>query len=139
MACLQLDEAQARTLHEMGIPSSASQRAPTGAGTAATGARRDARHRLGSLRCAFEQCRELGALVAPAWSGGSVPANVPAVALAAIVAPDLLVADGSVSLAWTNIKLIAGLSAIAFFLWTRNVLATLVFGMVVFTVLRLVG
>ena len=61
---------------------------------------------------------------------------MPAVALASIVAPDLLVSDGAVSLSWTNIKLIAGVAAIAFFLWTRHVLATLVFGMIVFTVLR---
>jgi len=64
---------------------------------------------------------------------------VPAVALAAIVAPDLLVSGGTVSVSWTNTKLIAGLAAIAFFLRTRHVLATLVFGMVVFTMLRLAG
>lgn len=62
---------------------------------------------------------------------------VPAVALAAIVAPDLLLASGKVSVAWTNIKLVAGVAAILFFLWTRHVLATLVFGMAVFTLLRL--
>jgi branched-subunit amino acid transport protein len=61
------------------------------------------------------------------------------VALAAIVAPDLLVSGGAVSLSWTNTKLIAGVAAIAFFLWTRQVLGTLVFGMVVFTLLRLAG
>jgi branched-subunit amino acid transport protein len=71
----------------------------------------------------------------PAWLQHAL-GYVPAVALAAIVAPDLLVSDGAVSLSWTNIKLIAGVAAIAFFLWTRHVLATLVFGMIVFTVLR---
>ncbi len=74
----------------------------------------------------------------PAWLQHAL-GYVPAVALAAIVAPDLLVSGGSVSLIWTNIKLMAGLAAIAFFLWIRNVLATLVFGMAVFTLLRLVG
>lgn len=71
----------------------------------------------------------------PAWLQHAL-GYVPAVALASIVAPDLLVSDGAVSLSWTNIKLIAGVAAIAFFLWTRHMLATLVFGMIVFTVLR---
>ena len=74
----------------------------------------------------------------PAWLQHAL-GYVPAVALAAIVAPDLLVSGGAVSLSWTNTKLIAGLAAIAFFLRARHVLATLVFGMVVFTVLRLAG
>ena len=74
----------------------------------------------------------------PAWLQHAL-GYVPAVALASIVAPDLLVSDGAVSLSWTNIKLIAGVAAIAFFLWTRHVLGTLVFGMVVFTLLRLAG
>lgn len=74
----------------------------------------------------------------PAWLQHAL-GYVPAVALAAIVAPDLLVSGGAVSLSWTNTKLIAGVAAIAFFLWTRQVLGTLVFGMVVFTLLRLAG
>lgn len=74
----------------------------------------------------------------PAWLQHAL-GYVPAVALAAIVAPDLLVSGGAVSLSWTNTKLIAGVAAIAFFLWTRHVLGTLVFGMAVFTVLRLAG
>ena len=71
----------------------------------------------------------------PAWLQHAL-GYVPAVALAAIVAPDLLVAEGQLSLSWTNVKLVAGVAAIAFFLRTRHVLATLVFGMVVFTLLR---
>ena len=72
----------------------------------------------------------------PAWLQHAL-GYVPAVALAAIIAPDLLVSGGAVSVGWTNIKLMAGLAATVFFLWTRNVLATLVFGMTVFTLLRL--
>lgn len=64
---------------------------------------------------------------------------VPAVALAAIIAPDLLIAGGAVSVSPSNIKLMAGLAATLFFLWNRNVLATLVFGMAVFTLLRLLA
>ena len=74
----------------------------------------------------------------PAWLQHAL-GYVPAVALASIVAPDLLVSGGAMSLSWTNMKLIAGVAAIAFFLRTRHVLATLVFGMVVFTLLRLLA
>lgn len=74
----------------------------------------------------------------PAWLQHAL-GYVPAVALAAIVAPDLLQSGGTVAISWTNIKLMAGLAATIFFLWTRHVLATLVFGMTVFTLLRLMG
>ena len=73
----------------------------------------------------------------PAWLQHAL-GYVPAVALASIVMPDLLVSGGAVSLSWTNPKLIAGVAAVVFFLRTRHVLATLVFGMIVFTTLRLV-
>ena len=73
----------------------------------------------------------------PAWLQHAL-GYVPAVALASIVIPDLLVSGGVVSLSWTNPKLIAGVAAVVFFLRTRHVLATLVFGMIVFTALRLV-
>ena len=73
----------------------------------------------------------------PAWLQHAL-GYVPAVALASIVMPDLLVSGGVVSLSWTNPKLIAGVAAVVFFLRTRHVLATLVFGMIVFTALRLV-
>ena len=73
----------------------------------------------------------------PAWLQHAL-GYVPAVALASIVMPDLLVSGGAVSLSWTNPKWIAGVAAVVFFLRTRHVLATLVFGMIVFTTLRLV-
>lgn len=62
----------------------------------------------------------------------------PAAALAAIVAPDLVLADGALHLAWTNPKLIAGIGATVFFLTTRHLLGTIVAGMGFYTVLRLV-
>ncbi|MET3134835.1 branched-subunit amino acid transport protein [Oxalobacteraceae bacterium GrIS 1.11] len=61
----------------------------------------------------------------------------PACALAAIIAPDLLLNDGQVQLHWANVKLLAGLAAIAFYLIRRNMLQTIIFGMVFFTALRL--
>ena len=61
----------------------------------------------------------------------------PACALAAIVAPDFMLGpQGDIQLAVTNPKLLAGIVAIAYYLWRRNMLQTIVIGMVVFTVLR---
>lgn len=62
----------------------------------------------------------------------------PACALAAIVAPDFMLGpQGDIQLAVTNPKLLAGIVALAYYLWRRNMLQTIVIGMVVFTVLRI--
>ena len=62
----------------------------------------------------------------------------PACALAAIVAPDLLLGSkGELQLAVTNLKLVAGLASIGYYFWRRNMLETIVFGMLFFTGLRL--
>lgn len=64
----------------------------------------------------------------------------PACALAAIVAPDFMLGpQGDVQLAVTNPKLLAGIAALAYYLWRRNMLQTIVIGMLVFTVLRVSG
>ncbi|UTY57715.1 AzlD domain-containing protein [Massilia sp. erpn] len=61
----------------------------------------------------------------------------PACALAAIIAPDLLLNEGQLQLEVGNIKLLAGIAAIAYYLLRRNMLETIVFGMAFFTGLRL--
>ncbi|NML61543.1 AzlD domain-containing protein [Massilia sp. RP-1-19] len=62
----------------------------------------------------------------------------PACALAAIVAPDLLLGTkGELHLAISNLKLVAGLASIGYYLLRRNMLETIVFGMLFFTGLRL--
>jgi branched-subunit amino acid transport protein len=61
----------------------------------------------------------------------------PAVALAALVVPDLVLSDGVINVSWTNPKLIAGAGAALFFLATRHLLGTIIAGMVLFTVVRL--
>lgn len=62
----------------------------------------------------------------------------PACALAAIIGPDLLLdTGGDVHLELGNPKLLAGMASIAFYLWRRNMLQTIVFGMLVFTLLRI--
>ena len=61
----------------------------------------------------------------------------PACALAAIIAPDLLLNNGQLQLELANYKLLAGIAAIVFYVLTKNMLQTIVFGMVGFTALRL--
>lgn len=72
----------------------------------------------------------------PGWMQKSL-GYVPAVALSAILAPDLLMQQGAVIVPWQNIKLLAAVAATGFFLYTRHLLGTLVFGMVCYTLLRL--
>ena len=72
----------------------------------------------------------------PGWMQKSL-GYVPAVALSAILAPDLLMTQGGLAVPWQNIKLLAAIAATVFFLYTRHLLGTLVFGMVCYTALRL--
>jgi branched-subunit amino acid transport protein len=62
----------------------------------------------------------------------------PACALAAIIAPDLVLGNtGQLQLGLDNYKLIAGLAATGYYLLRRNMLETIIFGMLFFTVLRI--
>ena len=61
----------------------------------------------------------------------------PACALAAIVVPDLVFSKGQLNLSLDNYRLLAATVAGVFFVMTRNMLWTIVFGMGVFTLLRL--
>lgn len=62
----------------------------------------------------------------------------PACALAAIIAPDLLMdSHNQVMLSIGNPKLLAGIAATAYYLLRKNMLETIVFGMLAFTVLRI--
>ena len=62
----------------------------------------------------------------------------PACALAAIVAPDLiLAANGQPVLDLSNLKLVSGIVATIYYLLRRNMLQTIVFGMAFYTALRL--
>jgi branched-subunit amino acid transport protein len=63
----------------------------------------------------------------------------PACALAAIVAPDLLLdSEAGIHLAYDNLKLVAGIASIGFYMVRKNMLQTILFGMLFFTALRLV-
>lgn len=79
-----------------------------------------------------------GASKMPGWVQQALT-YVPAVALSAILAPDLLMLNAAFVTPWTNIRLLAAVAATIFFLWTRHLLATLAIGMAVFTLLRLLG
>ena len=61
----------------------------------------------------------------------------PACALAAIVAPDLILSDGHAVLDLSNLKLVSGIVATIFYLLRRNMLQTIIFGMAFYTALRL--
>ena len=61
----------------------------------------------------------------------------PSCALAAIVGPDLLMNPASLAIDVLNPKLVAGLASIGWYLFRRNMLETIVFGMLLFTALRL--
>lgn len=62
----------------------------------------------------------------------------PAAALAAIVAPDLLMINGNLALTWMNPKLMAGIGAAIVFLTTRHLLGTIIAGMALYTLLRII-
>jgi len=64
----------------------------------------------------------------------------PACALAAIIGPDFLIdAQGETQFTLANPKLLAGVAAFLFYLWRKNMLMTILFGMGAFTLLRLFG
>ena len=61
----------------------------------------------------------------------------PAAALAAVVLPDVLGTPDGLSFAPSNHEFYAALAGLGWFLWRRTMLGTIVVGMIVFTVLRL--
>ncbi|WP_213780530.1 AzlD domain-containing protein [Caballeronia sp. dw_276] len=63
----------------------------------------------------------------------------PAAALVAVVVPDLLSTPDGLSIAFSNHALYASICGLAWFLWRRSMLGTIVVGMIVFTLLRLIA
>jgi branched-subunit amino acid transport protein len=62
----------------------------------------------------------------------------PAAALAAVVVPDLLQTPRGLSIALSNHALWASLAGLAYYLKRRGMMGTIVVGMIVFTLMRLV-
>lgn len=63
----------------------------------------------------------------------------PACALAALVAPEVLLPGGALPTNWHDPRLLAALAGIVTMLATRSMIATMVAGMAVFTALRFVA
>jgi branched-subunit amino acid transport protein len=57
---------------------------------------------------------------------------IPAAVLTAIVVPAVLMPDGELLLSYTNARLIGAIAAILISLWTKNLLLTIVLGMLIF-------
>lgn len=60
----------------------------------------------------------------------------PACALAAIVAPDLLLEQGQLQLGFGNARLLAGVAGIAIFMLSRSTIGTIAGGMTAFWLLK---
>jgi branched-subunit amino acid transport protein len=61
----------------------------------------------------------------------------PGAALIAIIMPDLAIWQDELLLSVENYRLVAGVLALVFYILTRRMLATILLGMAIFTVLRL--
>jgi branched-subunit amino acid transport protein len=61
----------------------------------------------------------------------------PAAALAAVVLPDVLMTPEGLSFGLSNHDFYGTLAGLAWFLWRRTMLGTIVVGMLVFTIMRL--
>ncbi|KVD79385.1 branched-chain amino acid transporter [Burkholderia sp. ABCPW 14] len=61
----------------------------------------------------------------------------PAAALVAVVLPDVLETPAGISFALSNHDFYAAAAGLAWFLWRRSMLGTIVVGMLVFTALRI--
>ncbi len=60
----------------------------------------------------------------------------PLAALAAVVAPDVLMSNGVLISSWKEPRLYAAAIGMAYFFWRRGILGTIVVGMAVFVALR---
>ncbi|MBK4733315.1 AzlD domain-containing protein [Noviherbaspirillum sp. DKR-6] len=61
----------------------------------------------------------------------------PPVAFAAIVMPDILLANGALMSDWRNPRIIGAIAATLFFLASRHLLGTIIVGMLAYTAARL--
>jgi branched-subunit amino acid transport protein len=61
----------------------------------------------------------------------------PLAALAAIIAPEVLVTDGALIAAWQDARLFAVVAATAYFVWRRGILGMIVVGTSLLLALRL--
>lgn len=74
--------------------------------------------------------------ILPGWAQRGLR-YAPLAALAAVVAPELLLTNGQFITTWQDARLFGALAAVAYFLWRRGLLGTIVAGMAVFLPLRM--
>ena len=63
----------------------------------------------------------------------------PACALAAIIVPDLLIHHDEINVSLSNPQLVGGVVAAAFFLYQRSMFVTILLGMTVYSLVRIVS
>lgn len=61
----------------------------------------------------------------------------PIAALAAVIIPEIVMTDGALMATWLDARLFAAAAGIAWFFWKRDILGTIVIGMLVYLPLRL--
>ena len=72
----------------------------------------------------------------PAWAHRALQ-YAPVAALAGVVAPEVVVANGHLVAGWQDARLFAALAGTAVYYWRKSVLLTLVLGMAVYLPLHL--
>lgn len=60
----------------------------------------------------------------------------PVAALAAVVAPELVLTDGHLTHTWQDARIFGALAGLAFYVWLRNLFGTIICGTSVMLVLR---
>jgi branched-subunit amino acid transport protein len=75
-------------------------------------------------------------LVLPAWVQRGLR-YAPLAALAAVVAPELLLTDGQFVQTWQDARIFGAIAAVAYYLGRRGLLGTILVGMAVFLPLRI--
>jgi branched-subunit amino acid transport protein len=73
--------------------------------------------------------------VLPNWAQRGLR-YAPLAALAAVVAPELFLTNGQFITTWQDARLFGALAAVAYFVWRRGLLGTIIAGMLVFLPLR---
>jgi len=72
----------------------------------------------------------------PAWAHRALQ-YAPVAALAGVVAPEVVMANGHLVAGWQDARLFAALADVAVYYWRKSVLLTLVLGMAVYLPLHL--
>jgi len=72
----------------------------------------------------------------PAWAHRALQ-YAPVAALAGVVAPEVVMANGHLVAGWQDARLFAALAGVAVYYWRKSVLLTLVLGMAVYLPLHL--